>query len=134
MQLKYPYTTKTSSSFGIIPTIALWLYVYTPKGYLPLSFLFDTGSDVTSFPLLVAKKLGINLTKCPKEIMTGYEGNEVTVYKSQVKINFGDKNFLVPCVFNPNPNVSTILGRAGILDKFNIILDGKNKKISFEEI
>ena len=134
MRLKYPYAVKTSSSFGIIPTIALWLYIYSPKGYIPLSFLFDTGSDVTSFPVLIAQKVGINLAKCPKEIMTGYEGTKVTVYKSQVKINFGDKNFLVPCVFNPNPNVPTILGRAGILDKFNIFLNGKNKEVTFEEI
>lgn len=134
MKLKYPYATKTSSSFGTIPTITLWLYLYSPKGYIPVSFLFDTGSDVTSFPVLVANKLGTNLAKCPKEIMTGYEGSKIMVYKSQVKINFGDKDFVIPCVFNPNPDVPTILGRAGILDKFNIFLDGKNKQIIFEEI
>mgnify|MGYP001618971914 CR=1 FL=1 len=134
MKLRYPYVAKTSSSFGIIPTAAFWLYIYSPKGYLPLSFLFDTGSDVTSLPASVAQKLGVNLANCPKEVMSGYEGSEVEVYKSQIRINFGDKNFLIPCVFNLNPNAPTILGRAGIFNKFIIVLDGKNKEITFEEI
>lgn len=134
MRFKYPYVAKSSSSFGIIPTIAFWLYVYSPNGYIPLSFLFDTGSDVTSLPAPLAEKLGIKLANCPKEIMIGYEGNEVLVYKSQIKVNFSDRDILIPCVFNPSSKASVILGRAGIMNKFTIVLDGKKKEAVFEEI
>lgn len=134
MKSKFPYGISTSSGFGVIPTIFLWLNVESPTELIPFSFLFDTGADVTSFPVSAAEKLGIDLDECPEEPMTGYEGTTILVYRSKIKINFNKGNFLVPCVFNPNEEVPIILGRAGIVDKFNILLDGKNKEIVFEEI
>lgn len=134
MKLKFPYGISNPPSFGIIYTVLLWLHVESPAGPIPLSFLFDTGAEVTSFPASVANKLGIDLDKCTEEPMTGYEGTTVFAYKSQVKIRFNKKIFEIPCVFNPNEEVPILLGRAGIMDKFNILLDGKNKEIIFEEI
>lgn len=134
MKSKYPYGTSFSSGFGTIPTIFLWLNVGSSSELIPFSFLFDTGADVTSFPASAAEKLGIDLDKCPQEPMTGYEGTTVLVYKSQIKINFNKRSLTIPCVFNPNEEVPIILGRAGIIDRFNILLDGRNKEIIFEEI
>lgn len=51
-----------------------------------------------------------------------------------VIVNYAVKTFEIPCVFNPNEEVPILLGRAGIIDKFNILLDGKKKEIVFEEI
>lgn len=47
-------------------------------------------SSQTSFPASVAKKLGIDLDKCPQEAMSGYEGTTILVYHSQVKIYGGN--------------------------------------------
>ena len=134
MKLKFPYGINNSPSFGIIHTIFLWLYVESLTHSLPVSCIFDTGAEVTSFPASVAKKLRIDLDKCPQEPMTGYEGTPVLVYKSQIKIRFNKEALTIPCVFHPNEEVPILLGRAGIIEKFNILLDGKNKKIIFEEI
>ena len=134
MKLKFPYGVSSSPTFGNIPTIFLWLNIESSSSSIPLSFLFDTGADVTSFPTSVAEKLGIDLDKCPKEPMSGYEGTTVLVYRSQIKIRFNKKTFEIPCVFNPNEEVPILLGRVGIIDKFNILLDGKGKEIIFEEI
>lgn len=134
MKLKYPYASKSTLSFGIIPTIKILLAVESPRGPLPFLFLFDTGADVTSLPASTAEKLGIDLDKCPKEPMSGYEGSTILVYRSQINIVFNKKVLVVPCVFNPNEDVPILLGRAGILDRFNIVLDGKRKQIFFEEI
>lgn len=134
MKLKFPYGVSSSASFGIIHTIFLWLYIESSVSSIPLSFLFDTGADVTSFPASVAKKIGIDLDQCPEEPMTGYEGTAVLVYRSNIKIRFNKKSFIIPCVFHPNEEVPIILGRAGIIDRFNILLDGNNKEIIFEEL
>lgn len=134
MKLIYPYESKSSISFGNIPTITFWLEVESSVGHIPFFFLFDTGADVTSLPSSAAEKLGIDLDKAPKEPMSGYEGSTIMVYRSNIKIIFNKKSLLVPCVFNPNEDAPILLGRAGIIDRFNIILDGKNKKIIFEEI
>ena len=133
MKLKFPYVSKPTLNFGNIQTTKLKLQVESPKGFVPLLFLFDTGADVTSLPVSSAKKLGINLDKCPKEPMGGYEGSSITVYLSKIRLKFNRKIFAIPVVFNPNENVPILLGRAGILTKFNILLDGKNKEITFEE-
>lgn len=134
MKLRYDYGSKSTLSFGIIPTIKILLAVESPQGNLPFVFLFDTGADVTSLPSSAAEKLGIDLDKCPEEPMSGYEGSTVLVYRSQISIVFNKKAFIMPCVFNPNEDVPILLGRVGILNRFNIILDGKGKQIVFEEI
>ena len=134
MKLIYPYESKFSPNFGDIPTISLWLNVNSLKGPFPFSFLFDTGADVSSLPVSAAQKLDIDLDKCPQEPMSGYEGTTILVFRSSIKIHFNKKLLTIPCVFNPNEEVPILLGRAGILNKFKIILDGKNKEAIFEEI
>ncbi len=134
MKLTYPYESRPSESFGTILTVGLWIDVDSPRGHLPFLFLFDTGADVTSLPNSASKKLGIDLDKCPQLTMGGYEGTTIPVYKSQIRIRFNRKLFTIPCVFHPNEEVPILLGRAGILDRFNIVLDGKRKQIIFEEI
>lgn len=134
MKLKYPYGIKYSPDFGHILTIKIFLPVEHPRGTEPFLFLFDTGADVTSLPVSAAEKLGIDLDKCPQEPMTGYEGGAVLVFRSNIKIKFNKKSFEIPCVFHPNEEVPILLGRAGIIDRFNIMLDGKNKEIIFEEM
>ncbi|MBI2327803.1 retropepsin-like domain-containing protein [Candidatus Curtissbacteria bacterium] len=134
MKLKFPYVIESSFEFGSIPTINLWLNVKSAHGVIPFSFLFDTGADVASLPTSAAKRLGIDLDRCPQLPMSGYEGTTISVYKSQIAIEFGDRDFKIPCVFNPNNEVPILLGRAGILDRFNIFLDGKKKEITFVEL
>lgn len=134
MRSRFPYGIKYSQGFGKILTVYIWLNLESPTGIKPFLFLFDTGADITSFPISVAKKLGVDLDKCPEESMTGYEGTTVLVYRSNIKILFNRKSLKIPCVFHPNEEIPIILGRAGIIDRFNIFMDGKNKEITFEEI
>lgn len=135
MKLKFPYgSSYYIPGFGHLLSINVLLLVETIEGFAPFSFVFDTGADITSFPTSAAKKLGIDLDKCPKESMTGYAGTTVFVYRSNIKIRFNKKIFGIPCVLNPNEDVPILLGRAGIVDKFNVLLDGKNKQIIFEEL
>lgn len=134
MKLEYPYGIEVTSDFGKIPLIKIALPVYSPLGFINFTFLFDTGADVSSLPASAAGKLGIDLDKCHQAPMSGYEGTKIFVYKSEIKISFNNKPFIIPCVFHPNEEVSILLGRAGILDRFTIIMDGKRKIITFEEL
>ena len=155
MKLRYPYESKFSLEFGNISTIKLLLSVESSTGLIPFTFLLDTGADVSSLPASAASKLGIDLSKCPKIPMSGFEGSTISVYKSKIKIRLNkqsfstnkqsfstnkqsfstnEKSISVPCVFNPNDDVPILLGRAGIIDRFNIFMDGKKKEITFEEL
>lgn len=134
MKLRFPYETSSSLEFGNIPTASFWLNVESGTESLPLFFLFDTGADVSSLPVSAGLKLGIDFSKCPRIGMSGFEGSTISVYKSKIKVRFNKKSLTVPCVFHPNDDVPILLGRAGILDRFNIFLDAKKEEVTFEEI
>lgn len=135
MPLKFPYENKPALNFGKIPTIKFPLDVESQvMGICTFTFLFDTGADITSLPISAAKQIGLDLSNCPKEKMSGYEGGKTSVYISKIRIKFDKKFFAIPCVFNPIEEVPILLGRAGILNRFNILLNGKSKEITFEEI
>jgi len=133
MKFHFPFASKSTVSFGTIPTLSLWLSLETPIGLIPFYFLFDTGADVSSLPTSSAEKLGIDLDTCPKEPMSGFEGTTIFVYRSQIRIHLIKNSFAVPCVFNPNEDVPILLGRAGIIDRFTIVSDGRKKEMIFEE-
>lgn len=134
MKLEYPYGIEISSDFGKIPLIKTPLPVHSPLGFINFTFLFDTGADLTSLSASAAEKLGIDLDRCPQIPMSGYEGTTIFVYKSQIKIRLNDKLLTIPCVLHPNEEVSILLGRAGILDRFTIVMDAKRKMVIFEDI
>jgi hypothetical protein len=134
MKLTFPYHVRKSTLYGDTLTIKLLLKVATPKGPIPFVFLFDTGADITSLPISAIDQLGIDINKCKKVKMSGFEGSSIEMYISTIDIQFKNKSFKVPCVFNPNNSVPILLGRTGIIDKFTITLDAKKKAAEFKEI
>jgi hypothetical protein len=89
--LKFPYEDRSAPNFGNIPIIKLSLGIKYSGGFLPLTFVFDTGAEVTSLPASTAEKLGINLSLCPQGIMKGYEGNGIIAYISKIRIKIDKK-------------------------------------------
>jgi hypothetical protein len=132
--MKSPYKVIKTEHFGDLLTPYFWLPVQVKTKVVPLLFLLDTGADVTSLPVSAAKSLDVDLTTCPKESMEGYEGTAVTVYRSTILIFLNNRRYKIPCVFTPIEHVPILLGRAGILEKFTITLDGKKKEVRFKEV
>lgn len=134
MKPHFPYQTKVSPGFGLLNTIEVRLHVKGKSNIETFDFTFDTGAEITSMPVSAGIKLGINIEKCPKIKMSGFEGTTITVYKSKINLIFNKKSFILPCVFHPNERIPFLLGCAGILDKFTINLDAKKRMATFEEI
>jgi len=132
--MRFPYEKIKTEYFGNLLTPTFWLNVQVKTKKLPFFFLLDTGADVTSLPASAAMSLGVDLASCPQEPMEGYEGTSVLVYRSTITIFLNNKTYTIPCVFTPIEHVPILLGRAGILDKFTLTLDGKKQEIRFEEI
>ena len=134
MKLHFPYKVKPSPEFYHIYNIEVRLQIRGKKTTDIFDFTFDTGAEVTSIPVSAAIKLGINLKKCPRIKMSGFEGTIVTVYRSNINVVFNKKVLTIPCVFHPNEEVPLLLGGVGILDKFTITLDARKRVATFEEI
>jgi hypothetical protein len=132
--MKFPYTKTKTDDLGDILTPTFWLPVQVKAKVIPFLFLLDTGADITSLPVSAAMSLGVDLTTCPQVPMEGYEGNIVPVYRSEIRIYMDNRRVTIPCVFTPIEQVPILLGRAGILDKFTLTLDGKKKEVRFRKI
>lgn len=132
--MSFPYQKIKTDHLGELLTPSFWLPVQTRTKIASFIFLLDTGADVTSLPVSAAKSLGIDLATCPTEPIEGYDGKSVLVYRSSIKIFLNNKRFTIPCVFTPIETVPILLGRAGILDKFTLTLDGKKKEVRFKTI
>lgn len=132
--MEFPYLTKRGENEEILG-IYLWLKIKTTRGiYRKQRFLFDTGADFTSLPRFSAEVVGIDLSKCKQEIMYTADNEPMVTFRGKIAINFDGKDLELPCVFTDKDDTPFLLGRAGIIENFEILLSAKKKKIILEKI
>ncbi|MEW6556036.1 MAG: retropepsin-like aspartic protease [Elusimicrobiota bacterium] len=128
MSIEFPLKEKLTTLGKVIdPKITVELE--TKYGYIPVSFILDSGADCSMLPKSMAKAIGIDLKSCPSERSYGIEGKGVKVYISSIKIKIRDITSKVRCFFSENEQTPFILGRIDFFRKFNVNFDNKNKKI-----
>ena len=135
MRIEFPYKEKVSKSAGKISVVVVWLEIKTVrKIYEPFEFLFDTGADFTSLPKFMAVDVGLDLTKCPQELMYTAENKPMTTYHAKIKIRFGEKILDLPCVSTDYDDTPFLLGRVGFIERFDMHLLASERKLVFEEV
>lgn len=79
--------------------------------------LIDSGADRSVFNIEVAKILGIDLSKAPKDGVRGIFGEkEVSVTEVEIKIQHLENKFKIPVSFIDSPFVGLLLGEEGFFD------------------
>lgn len=132
MPIKFPYSVKETEKGIKTSVIYVWLKIKTKKGvYRFQRFLFDTGADYTSLPKFMSQVVGFNLEKAKQEIMYTANNEPMTTYKGLVGVILGNKKFKLPVVFTDKDDTPFLLGRKGIIDKFDILLSKKEQEIIF---
>ena len=115
------------------PTIPVEFKLET-GGYIEVMCLVDSGSDVVVLPKGIAQLLNLNLGK--KSNSSGL-GGEVSVRISRVsfriKKEHGYHNLTVPVEIVGSDKIPVLLGRKGFFDKFKVIIDEQNKKVTLKE-
>ncbi len=76
--------------------------------------------------------IGVNLACLKKEIMYTANNDSMMVYFGSMQIWFDTKEISLPCVFTDRNDTPFLLGRAGLIDRFEILLSAKNKSLSFK--
>jgi len=132
MSIHFPYKNKAVEE-GIIPLPIVNLPVKTKFGVYLVRFLVDSGADTTTFPLTLASLFDFKKTLSNKSWVSGVEGRKVAAYSSQIEIGFGKKFYTVRCHFIDS-NVTALLGRLDIWDKFSWFFENKRKQVVFERI
>ena len=132
MPTKFPYSVKQTERGKKTSVIYVWLEIKTKKGiYRFQRFLFDTGADYTSLPKFMSQVVGFNLEEAKQEIMYTANNEPMTTYRGSIEIILGNKKFKLPVVFTDKDDTPFLLGRMGIIDKFDILLSKKDQEIIF---
>lgn len=107
------------------------------EGEIPLDTLglIDSGADLTAILKSLAELLGLKLTG-QKEKCDGIAGEtNCTETKVTIRISKGHENynFTIPVkVILEDVDFPVLLGRKGFFDKFRIIFDEANEKLSLK--
>lgn len=135
MLLEFPYKIKPSKIVGPIFTPYVMLEVKNRNGVFEWhEVLFDTGADFTSFPKYMSEIVGINLENCSQDVMYTANNEPMIAYHSKVEVRLGKEEFELSCVFTDKDDTPFLLGRVGFIDKFEMLLSAKKKRLSFEKI
>lgn len=133
IKVEFPYLIKATAK-GIILTPYIWLELKTKIGvWRSQKFLFDTGADYTSFPNFVATVVGVDLKACSQNIMYTANNEPMITYYSQVTIRLESKEFNLPCVFTDKDDTPFLLGRVGFIERFDMFLLAKERKLVLKE-
>ena len=132
MPIKFPYFVKQTEKGKETLVIYVWLKIKTKKGiYRFQKFLFDTGADYTSLPKLMSQVVGFDLEKAKQEIMYTANNQPMITYRGLIETIFDNKKFKLPVVFTDRDDTPFLLGRKGIIERFDIFLSKKDKEITF---
>ena len=134
MKFNYlPDPFNPSLTFPLIPA-----KVKGPTGTLELRCLVDSGAGFDSFPLSVAKEIGVPIESCASDFVTGV-GGRVSCYVHEVEITIGAHSYKTEAQFLSSVEVTSeesalreippLLGRRNTFSNFKIVFDEASREI-----
>lgn len=132
---KFPYQSKVTKHYGAIPDPRVTIFINTLFGFEPLTFLIDTGADVSMLPKSWARRLGIRLKDLSFHTMLTASGEEMKVYRGEItiKLRKNSKKLTLPCAFTTSDKTPLLLGRLGIFKIFTLEFSHRKKALYFRE-
>lgn len=125
--MEFPYLSK-QTELGSILIPYCWIEVLTQKGiWRKQKFLFDTGADFTSVPRFMSVVVGQDLKKAKQEIMYTANNEPMVTYLGKMKIKINNTQIDLPCAFTDRDDTPFLLGRTGLIERFEILLSAKKK-------
>ena len=130
----FPHPLDPSLTYPLIP-----VKVKGPLGAVELRCLVDSGAGFDSFPLSVAKEIGIPIESCTSDFVTGI-GGRVPCYICEVEITIGLRSYKTEAQFLPSVPLTSqegpvlreippLLGRKNTFLNFKIVFDEANQEI-----
>lgn len=124
--------TRSGSLEGYINYISLVDVELRAKNNNTLNMVIevDSGATITLLPLSVADILDISLKSGKKITLTGVGGGQLNAYIHYLDIIFGDTVTMsnIPVAIADSEQVPALLGRLGIYDQRNILMENVDLK------
>ena len=108
------------------PEIAVQLFTFVGKQ--THYFIFDSGADITTMPDYMIDVLQVPKKKLIKSRSFGISGEPISSREATIPVRIRAIAFDLPVTFIPNKDIPLLLGKEGIFDRFNIILDNNAEK------
>ena len=131
--MEFPYLKKTTD-LGWLYTPYCWIDVLTNFGkWRKIKFLFDTGADFTTLPKFMASVVGTDILKAKQEIMYTANKDQMVTYLGKLNIRLDGQETDLSCVFTERDDTPFLLGRAGIINRFEMHLSARQKMLFIHE-
>lgn len=129
---KVEFDYKEAPTINILRPYCLIHLQYGDK-IQPVLFLVDSGADTTLIPRFMGKLLGLEREKEDKvEEVSGICG-ELQIIRKKLWIIINDYKFSAEVLWAFTcDDVSPLLGRKDVFDRFKVTFDQKNKKVIFD--
>lgn len=126
--LTFPYQYKQIEAGRLVnPLISI--SIKSSWGWQPLWFLVDSGADVTTLTLSLAKNLGLFYDTNKKTQLFGIGEKNIDAYPGEVFLKLGKDEINTRCYFIDAIESTLLLGRLDIFEKYNILFDSQNQQI-----
>jgi len=130
-RLEVPLAFRTLRTTGdLVVHAELVLAIKTDLGtWEPVTFLVDSGTEMTTMPAGEANKQNVPMPKHPVSGLT-YQGLEVRSGLLRARVTGMDATeYLFPCYFLGDPNATAVrdrnlLGLTGVINQIRLIFDG----------
>lgn len=126
--MEFPYLIKTTNTGNLLLPYC-WIEVKTVynQSWRKYKFLFDSGADFTSVPKFMSNVAGYNLNKAKQEVMYTANNEPMITYIGKIKIRIDSMELNLPCAFTDRNDTPFLLGRSGLIERFEILLSAKKK-------
>ena len=115
---------------GILPAAEVGLFL---KGGEEATFflIIDSGAAVSALPISDAALLGINPEAGDQVSVNGISGELLRGWLHEITARLGEETVTLPVVFLESQYAPRVLGRAGVFDKFIVIIEETKRRSGF---
>lgn len=132
--MEFPYLVKHTEAASVW-TPYCWIEIRTRTGtYRKHKFLFDTGADFTSVPKFMSAIVGIDLADTPETIMYTANNEPMLTYRGSLSLRIDRRPLEIPCVFTDRDDTPFLLGRMGLIDRFEMLLSARKKSLTINHV
>lgn len=129
--LEFPFEFAEVEGLGKLFYPLVQVEIDTVFGWKKFDFLVDTGADITTFSSAIVPFLGLDLSRLPKNSVTGVGGIKAIIRETQVSIRLGGSAFKIKASITQDSEEKGsifLLGKKDIFEeRFSLVLDSKRK-------
>lgn len=131
--LKIPLGMRLWTDIGSVIEPILQVPVRTLSGFVKTEFILDSGAVISSLPRDWADKTGKDLALAKRISFKGF-GNTISfAYQSDMTVQLGNEQVVLPVVFTESEGTRSLLGRKGLFEQYSIFFDHTNKMMEIRK-